>query len=268
MLIFNCTKSAVDFFTITKKGEKISPIKTAPSKLIADDQVSYSVQEANDNNPLVSQWVIHAIKANRKNCLVAMEYKTRFCFVLCDVKKGDDSGMINMFFEMLMNLIQHYGEAVGVFKKNDFNEHAAQFLKYHSKVEFYQRNDRSVQSHINEVVRCFKIRVSETHCLPNIDEAAHFSDSMNDFIRSVKPNKKSWFIPSEEMIVSYASNYLNYNEEQGKHLRESINTLSKSKHYESIQRYRAQKDIKIASNASDNVVCFNEFKNKRDKDNK
>ena len=36
MLVFNCTKAAVDFFTVTRKGEKVSDLEPAPHKSIAE----------------------------------------------------------------------------------------------------------------------------------------------------------------------------------------------------------------------------------------
>tara|TARA_R110001583_G_scaffold9433_4_gene44764 strand:+ start:10660 stop:10839 length:180 start_codon:yes stop_codon:yes gene_type:complete len=40
MLVFNCTKAATEFFTVTRQGNKISCIEPAPHKTIAESIIT------------------------------------------------------------------------------------------------------------------------------------------------------------------------------------------------------------------------------------
>lgn len=63
MLVFNCTKAASDFFTVSRRGQKLTPIEGKPTE---------SISEAGTALEPISQWLVHVIKVQRKNVIVAM----------------------------------------------------------------------------------------------------------------------------------------------------------------------------------------------------
>jgi hypothetical protein len=80
MLVFNCTKTAAEFFTVTRQGKKQSPLEKPPTPAIIDTQ--------HENLP-VSSWLVHAIKVQRKNVLIAMHVHTRYAMVFTGLQKGN-----------------------------------------------------------------------------------------------------------------------------------------------------------------------------------
>ena len=104
MLVFNCTKAAVEFFTVTRKGEKVSDLEPAPHKTIAESietPVFPSDVEAQQNGGFQWQWVIHCVSIKRKKYLMVMDYHSRFCITLLAGKKGDIYQFLNTFEPML-----------------------------------------------------------------------------------------------------------------------------------------------------------------------
>ena len=98
MLVFNCTRAAAEFFTVTRKGAKISPVAPAPEKTIADSLQVSTTGAAALAKTVDSQvqdgkqwhWLVHAIKVKRKNVLILMDYESRFAMTFTGLKKGDD----------------------------------------------------------------------------------------------------------------------------------------------------------------------------------
>lgn len=133
MLVFNCTKAACEFFTVTRKGQKQTPVVAPPSKLFNED--SEHLLDKKGNKPELMQWFIHAIKVKRKHVLVAMELNSRYSMLFADLKKGDVQGFIGIFHERLLNNMQWYGESIDVFDELDdggidsLEEYEAQLVK-------------------------------------------------------------------------------------------------------------------------------------------
>lgn len=71
MLIFNCTKAAADFFTTTRKGNKISPLSPKQKKGLTEGPIMHDHQRWH--------WMVHVTKIGRRNALLTIDTDSRFC---------------------------------------------------------------------------------------------------------------------------------------------------------------------------------------------
>ncbi len=198
MLIFNCTKAAAEFLTVTRKGVKQSPIQKPPENAI-DDSGTPELP--------ISPWLVHAVKVQRKHVLIAMHVNTRYAMVFCDLKKGETSSFLGLLVERLFNNMQFFGEEFEMCDEESFHQMLQVFLGFHSSPYFCQRGDRSVQSHINDVAWQFEDRVYEVGSLPNNHEqAGSFDEWMNSLLRKTKQHR-DYFYPDEEMFLEWISHY-------------------------------------------------------------
>lgn len=198
MLVFNCTKTAAEFFTVTRQGKKQSPLEPSPTPKVGDKQ---------NENQLVSAWLVHAIKVQCKNVLIAMHVQTRYAMVFTGLRKGDWAEFFNQWLERLFNNMQFFGEEFELCDEASFHTMFNQFIRLHPKPYFCQRGDRSVQSHINDVAWHFEHRVHQIGSLPDGQEqCASFDEWVNDIIRSTK-KQKDYFHPDEEMFLHWISEY-------------------------------------------------------------
>ncbi len=216
MLVFNCTATASEAFSKTLKGEKMSPIKSAPSDSIQDLKL--------DDTPL-SQWVVHEVKVQRKRVLIAIHVQTRFSMVFCHLKKGDWAGFVEQFIERLLNLQHMMLEDLGLDSEAIFNAAAETFTQRHCKVHFCKRSDRSVIAHINDVSWYFGCQVDDIGYLPETQEQmATFDLLVNGQFRKTKTSK-DFFFPDEEMCVHWAQHYCHLPPEQMNQIRPRLAAL-------------------------------------------
>lgn len=198
MLVFNCTKAAVEFFTVTRHGKQHSPLQ-APQTDTVDDS-------GTETQP-VSQWLVHAIKVRRKHVLIAMHIHTRYAMVFCDLKKADKSTFLTLFTERLFNNMLFFAEEFALCNESDFRQIFAGFDEYHRDVCFCLRGDRSVQNHINDVAWQFEESVNDVGSFPdNYAEGALFDEWVNSTIRSVRQSK-DYFFPDEAMFTRWFTRY-------------------------------------------------------------
>ncbi|USD64500.1 hypothetical protein [Vibrio sp. SCSIO 43136] len=216
MLVFNCTKAAADFFTVTRGGKKQSPIEQAPTSVIDDTE---------QDNQLVSSWLVHAIKIQRKSVLIAVHVQTRYAMVFVGLKKGSWVEFTQQFTERLFYNMQFFGEAFDLCDEQGIGNMLANFISIHHPPHFCQRGDRSVQSHINELAWQFEDRVHEIGCLPDgPEQTATFDEWANSMIRSTK-NHKGYFHPDEEMFIIWMQSYRGLEESQVQSVREKFMRL-------------------------------------------
>ena len=227
MLVFNCTKDAATFFSVTRKGAKVSPIQPQPD---------FSIRETTgDSGMLLSPWLLHAKTINRKHIIIAVEVNTRYAMVFADLKKGDVMGFIELFWERLINNMQWMGEDLGLLDEDSIESVVANFHHFHRQPPlFCQRGDRSAQANINDVFWHFDCRVYEAGGLPNNQEqAASFDIWLNRMPRNVAKVKGCIF-PDEEMFVQWCLNYSGVSDDEVVGVRESVKRLRRSsfKEYE------------------------------------
>ncbi|WP_068714474.1 DUF6933 domain-containing protein [Vibrio tritonius] len=198
MLIFNCTKAAADFFTVTRQGKKQSPIQKPTTESVFDEGDALHPQ---------NQWVVHVKNILRKNALVVMHVPTRYAMVFSDIKKGDWQTFVPMVLERLFNNMSLVDEEFGFGTEDQLHLMLESFLHQHSDFQFHQRSDRSVTAHINDVFWHLENQAYDIGCLPNNEEeGASFDSWSNNQLRGTKQKKDSFF-PEEEMFIDWMTQY-------------------------------------------------------------
>ncbi|MFT6985643.1 MAG: hypothetical protein ACJAT7_001458 [Psychromonas sp.] len=204
MLVFNCTKAASDFFTCTKNKVKHSPIKQHPHKTIAESVANpFYPDDLTDTEQLAMpwHWVVHCITLKRKKVLIVMDYHSRFSICFYAGKKGDELDFLNTFELHLMTNFNCLASLAGI-SSEEVEVAADIYNASYLTCEFYQRGDRSVQAHINDVAwhleRCVYDDAFDFHpqsCL-------EFNQFTGKTLRKTK-GQKDYFYPSEEFVANW-----------------------------------------------------------------
>lgn len=196
MLLFRCTKAACEALSSTRKGETSSWV---------------------DNHPLPTgatpwEWQLHAVKIARQTVLVTMHADTRFAMVFWGLKKGDGESLLRLFYERLTNHLFSMAQEIGGLDGAGCEVLLRQLMTDHGIFRFHAGSDRSVQTHINEVVRCCRDAVADNGCLPNNqEEAAGFDEYLNQVIRSVRGG--DYFQPSEALLCACLRDFASFDDE-------------------------------------------------------
>ncbi|MCG2583513.1 hypothetical protein LZ005_04025 [Massilia sp. TS11] len=145
-------------------------------------------------------WQLHAVKISRKLVFVAMEHETRYAMVFWGLKKGDGETLINLFFERLVNHLLLLTQISTIVDDSHAHKLVGNLLEANRAFNFQPGSDRSVQTHINEVVHMCRYDVSDHGSLPdNRAEAAGFEAKLNQTLRSVRGGK--YFQPDEALLL-------------------------------------------------------------------
>jgi len=195
--------------------------------------------ELDNDSSVTMEWVLHAFKVKRKNCVIAMHTKTRYSMLFIDVKKQDSVTFFKLFFERLINEVS----ALCSLKNTPIESVVNAINRKHQGFVISNKSNRSVQAHINDVVWHFKHGVDTIGCLPNIHEAYDFCCCINDFLRKTV-HDKDYFIPSEKMKDFWIEAFVS----------PCIGITSYSKN--------TIKAPKSAINIKDNVVLLSDYKRK------
>ncbi|MCJ8269796.1 MAG: hypothetical protein MJK04_10385 [Psychrosphaera sp.] len=185
MLVFNCTKAAVDFFTVIKKGVKVTNVEPAPHKTIAQ---SLEVWHEEETGTQPWHWIVHVVKRNRKNVLVVMDYHSRFALTFTEFKKGQAKAFVDLF---LIHVRTHAAQMMTktASKPQLVEDSFARYSEQHRDCIFHPRSDRSVQSHINDVVWAYELWVERAGYVLNGVELIEFADNVNGTPRKRKTDK-------------------------------------------------------------------------------
>lgn len=185
MLLFHCTNDAAETLSSTRQGQKHSWVDNTP---LPDDAQPWG-------------WQLHAVKIARQNVLVAMQADTRFAMVFWGLKKGDGETLLHLFYQRLANHLLWLAEDAGVLDEAASQAMLDRLLQQHAGFRFHTGSNRSVQTHINEVVHCCRDAVADNGCLPdNREQAAGFDEFLNGGIRSVKGG--AYFQPAEALLCA------------------------------------------------------------------
>ena len=184
MLLFHCSQAAVEGLTTRRKGQPESWV------------TSESLPEA--ETPIWA-WYLHQVTLDRQRVWVAMEQQSRFAVVLWGFKKGDGGGLLHAFYERLINHLLDMVTGLELLNERRAEQLVPHLLAQLSPFHFVPGTDRSVQSHINDVVQACRLAVSQQGCLPNNQEqAANFDLFLNQTPRSVRGGPV--IFPDEEWL--------------------------------------------------------------------
>jgi hypothetical protein len=201
MLVFNLSKAAAEFFTLTRKGEKISCVEPAPHKTIVESiktPVFPEDVEAQENNGFQWHWVVHCVSIKRKKYLIVMDYISRYSLTFPAGKKGDQYEFLNLVEKHLKANFRCLADGKAI----DSAEVDSCIDVYNSLVytcAFYQRGDRSVQGHINEVVWHLERLCCEEGMIKENIDCLRFNLFSGQIPRRIKGNKDYQF-PSREYL--------------------------------------------------------------------
>ncbi|WP_019616764.1 DUF6933 domain-containing protein [Psychromonas ossibalaenae] len=204
MLIFNCSKTAADFFTSTRNKVKRTPIEPAPHKTIAEsiaspilpEDIPESVEEM-----AIQHWLVHCITVKRKKVLIVMNYLSRYCLVFYAGKKGDEIEFLNTFELHLKVNFRYLCAEAGI--SNTFVEQAiAHYNNQTFTCAFHQRSDRSVQAHIKDAAWHIERWIYEGGLVFDKETCLQFDIYMGKTLRKRKADK-DYFYPVELFMENW-----------------------------------------------------------------
>jgi hypothetical protein len=201
MLVFNCTKAAADFFSVTRKGQVLSCLEPAPHKTIAES-VAIPVfpidVEPHEHDGRQWHWVVHCVTVKRKKYLLVMDYASRYCLTFLATKKGDEIDFINTFDLMLkanVESLAYKAEADSV----EVEQALERFDDKFNTCAFHARGDRSVQGHLNDVAWHLERHCYEDGMLLEPDQMIEFSAVVGQFPRNAK-GRDRYFFPNKVFV--------------------------------------------------------------------
>lgn len=225
MLLFHCTKDASTALSTTRNGVIHSWVNDQP--LPAAD------------TPWI--WQLHAVKIMRQSVLVAMHADSRFAMVFWGLKKGDGETLLQLFFERLANHLFWLAQDTGVLDESGCETILNRLIAAHRAFRFHASSNRSVQTHINEVVQCCRNAVADNGCLPdNYEEAAGFEQYLNGMIRSAHGG--DYFHPDEALLRACLRDFAGFDESQLRNAQERVREGRKQNLKHALLQYAELKD--------------------------
>ena len=223
MLIFNCTKASSEFFTVTRQGEKFSCIEPAPHKTISESVAKPTFPDDVDpqeNDGFQWQWIVHCVSIKRKKYLLVMDHHTRYCVIFPAGKKGDDIDFLNNFETLLKANFRYLVDKEWVDKegfdveevnngKMDQTEATRYIEQYDALINtciFHQRGDRSVQSHINDVVWHLQALVERQGHITERLDCLMFSVTASNILRR-RNGEKDYFQPNKAFFAYWLKTF-------------------------------------------------------------
>jgi len=168
MITINCSLAAAEhLYKGFKKGRDEGFFVPTNGESLEDTQ-----REQEKNQQLCLQWVVHAIKLGRSVSLIAMEYQTRYCHVIHQVKKGDVQGFFGRLQERLMNGLQWQGVDYSLFGEAELDKGFDRYFSAHKDIQFMLRSDKSVMAHIAQVNALYSDVYYDNSCYPPNEESA------------------------------------------------------------------------------------------------
>ena len=192
-LTFNLSQAACDFFSRIHKGKKITQVQAVPPLARVGD---------GDLRLDADQWLVHAATVQRKNVLLAIHLKTRYCMLFFDMKKADVDGFVRVFIDRWTAGVMYLAMKFGALELVDpqiperlLNEMCLSF-------RLIQRGDRSGQTHLNEILRFFKWDAEDFDFVNQPWSALHYDTGINRTPRTIK-GQKGYIFPHEEMLTHW-----------------------------------------------------------------
>ena len=229
MLIFNCTKGAQDFFTVTRKGKKQTIVEAPPSKDMSED-IKHLKGES-ESPPRIQQWMLHAITIKRKHCLVAVEVETRFAIILTGVKKANREEFLQLFKTYLTTQLLKYAGEQGIWGMADTKSIIENTLEHFADTHFFRRYDSNVQARINRIVQDLRYWVDED---PRLLTDENMLLNVNWFSNRAMCKSKAYperlyIYPFQEMLLVWQELYRNATPEQVAETRQRLDDIEKGR---------------------------------------
>lgn len=214
MLIFNCTKAAQDFLTVTRQGEKQTIVTPPPSAEMANDHHYLKYADGTPAKPF--QWLLHVVNIKRKHCLIAMEINSRFSITITSVKKADVAMFLKYFKAFLAAQMSGYGQSHGIWQESEIDGITGTAFDHMEEVHWFRRSDRSAQTQINEIARDLRDSTDEEPALLADDNRLlWFNQQANNFLRKSKAfPDQDYITPVEEMFIFWRQYYQGATEHQ------------------------------------------------------
>ena len=203
MLVFNCTKAAADFFTVTRQGKKVSCIEPAPHKTIAESlEAPFFPDDVDpqENDAFQWQWVVHCVAIKRKKYLLVMDFHSRYCIMFPAGKKGDDIEFLNSFETQLKANFRYLVDK-NEMAQNEATQYIEQYDASINTCIFHQRGDRSVQAHTNEVVWHLQALVERQGNISERLDCLLFSVAAAGILRKRKGEKE--YFKADQTFFTY-----------------------------------------------------------------
>jgi hypothetical protein len=207
MLIFNCSKAFAKFIT-PRASSHAGPLVKLPRASNLWDEAALLRLEHGRYAENIQQWQAHVIEEQGRSCVVAVEVDTRFAMIFTMLEPGRQDLFIYAFIERLFTLQWLAAEALGLVSWREREVWLRNFLGAHQKSCFVLRTDRSVQAHVNEVVRDFasELDMRDGAFPVSSRECTSLDLSFNDRLRRTKHNHE-YFSPDEAMLIHWLEAY-------------------------------------------------------------
>lgn len=248
MLIFNCTKAAADFFTTTRKGNKVSPMSPIPKIGLTEEPIKHDHQRWH--------WMIHVTKFGHRNTLLAIDTDSRFCMVFWGLRKGNFQNFLEQFHERLS---LHIVAVINMGGQDETTLEASMqtFLENHHEYAFVQRGDRSVQGHINDIFLSYQYEQYQwEHDVPTEEELFISDLRLNDTPRKRKQDK-DYIFPAQEMLRGWLSRYANLSEQTIEHAINQYQQANRQLRRSPFDIYLD--DLNFDEALSDNALSFEDY---------
>lgn len=161
------------------------------SKSLTPDLKSHMCDSS--DNPGAMQWYAHRVHVLRRKCVIVMERESRYAILFNGLTRPDFA----RFPELLRGRLFREVLSICHLQNDQAARIAALVDLVTDPVEVMPGNDRSVQSHINQVVFEFDWMAQEIGALPESeDQEFNFGLRINQTPRKRKGDR-NYFIPME-----------------------------------------------------------------------
>ncbi len=169
------------------------------SRDLAKDLASLPIEQAPTSTEVSAGaviWYAHRVTIMRRKCIIALEYQSRYAMVFCGLTKPDFINFPQLFGQRLLQEACVITQLHQPLPEPDFQLLCELAKEVSTEQKFACRNDRSVQSHINQIKDHLEDLVLRGgYPLPETDEEAmQFGLIANDMLRKTK-NHKDYFVP-------------------------------------------------------------------------
>jgi hypothetical protein len=195
MLTFDCTQAASDFFLRKANGKLVREIEPVSATPLPEGR---GADEAN-----VDRWQLHVTKLGRSSILIAMKLDSRYTMLFVKPKRNDISGFLAQFRIRLLSEMVLQATNIGLHlpAAADLQPYINDWEQSMSEPVFFSRSDRSVLTHINQVVDLAAQFAHESDGLPaELPDLMVFDGVANRFLRKVKGG--DYFHPDEAQLQS------------------------------------------------------------------